>query len=76
MPKQHLRALVIYAFRYCLGRASYAGPEGVELVRAHAHELLPHERKLIAREIREANVGDFAFGWDWTALAEELEVHP
>lgn len=54
---QHLNAdegfMVIAAFRYCLGRASYAPGIAMQEIRRLRHRLEPNDVALIAREIRE-----------------------
>jgi hypothetical protein len=68
----HLRSLLIYAFRYTLGRGSYAPGEMMEILRAQAHELRREDRELIWREIR-AGVGpNTPYRAEWLALAEEM----
>ena len=45
--------LIIYAFRYCLGRQTYCVLTMTEQLTKHWQELEPKDRTLIKREIRE-----------------------
>lgn len=45
--------LIIYAFRYCLGRQTYCVLTMTEQLKQHWHELEPIDRALIKREIIE-----------------------
>lgn len=45
--------IIIYAFRYCLGRQTYCVLTMTEQLKQHWQELEPNDRALIKREIRE-----------------------
>lgn len=45
--------LIIYAFRYCLGRQTYCVMTMTEQITKHWQDLEPKDRALIQREIRE-----------------------
>lgn len=47
-------AIVLYAFRYCLGRRTYAVSDCVRFLQQHWHTLRPRTQHLIHGEIREA----------------------
>ncbi len=46
--------IVFYAFRYCLGRQTYAVSTCADYLVAHWEELEGGDRKLMVKEIREA----------------------
>ena len=48
------RELLIYAFRYTLGRASYAPHTVVRILKRNWAKISPHDKQLYKREIREA----------------------
>ena len=71
------REMLIYAFRYTLGRQSYAPHTMMEIILANKDNLSEHDTKLIIREIDEAIADDMAGdpkidARRWKATAEEL----
>lgn len=48
--------VLFYAFRYALGRQTYAVNDVVAAIKKHAAEMQPKTRILMAREIEEAGV--------------------
>lgn len=50
--------IVFYAFRYCLGRMSYAVSDFCEYATTHIREIGRHELELIDKEITEAEKWD------------------
>ena len=51
--KGYERDVLIYMFRYCLSRKSYAVGTGIEILHANWNILNVPDRKLIQREIKE-----------------------
>lgn len=54
IPESDQRDLLIYAFRYTLGRATYAPHTVVAVLKRCWKDLSSHDRELFKREIREA----------------------
>jgi hypothetical protein len=47
------QAIILYAFRYCLKRRSYAVGDMCDFLRSRWSELEPHTQQLIVKEIKE-----------------------
>lgn len=52
--RKEKQEMTFYAFRYCLGRMTYAVSNCVDYLIAHWAELDDHHRKLIIKETSEA----------------------
>ena len=79
--------IVFYAFRYCLGRMTYAVSDFCSYATAHIRKIGSHELELMDKEITEADDADKAdatttrycsrLGWDcdradWLRLRETI----
>ena len=51
--KGYDREIIIYMFRYCLSRKSYAVATAIEIIQANWNILNDFDRKLIQKEIKE-----------------------
>jgi hypothetical protein len=77
--------IIIYAFRYCLGRETYSVLTMTEFLTKNWHELTPHQQSLIKREIKEAdsNPGYGGYGLGnpnidrpkWLKILELKDLH-
>lgn len=72
--------IVCAAFRYALGRRSYAPGLVMRWIKDHAKDLTDELRKQIARETREQNSrggldGEREYQRDWLAFADWLEAY-
>ncbi|UFU14588.1 hypothetical protein LQK89_02500 [Curtobacterium sp. C1] len=70
-------AILVYAFRYALGRLTYAASDVRHAVEANLDRMPERDRALVADEIRIAlREGRLsaAEGDEWAALAERLEA--
>ncbi len=70
-------AILVYAFRYALGRLTYAASDVRRAVEANLDRMPERDRALVADEIRTAlREGRLsaAEGDEWAALAERLEA--
>lgn len=69
--------LLVYAFRYALGRQTYAVPDVTQALRQHHTALTPQTRRQIADEIRDAiragRAGSITDADEWDAVATFLE---
>jgi len=54
IPEEKQRELLIYAFRYTLGRSTYAPHTIVEILKLRWEVLSDADKRLFQREIREA----------------------
>ena len=54
IPTHEQREFMIYAFRYALGRKTYATSTVSNVIRHSWDEITKHDKELIQREIREA----------------------
>ncbi len=54
IPEHEQRDVLIYAFRYTIGRATYAVHTMVEVITYAWDDMDAHSKKLIKREIKEA----------------------
>jgi hypothetical protein len=69
--------LLVYAFRYALGRRTYAVADVTQALREHHAKLTPQTRRQIADEIRDAvragHAGSITDADEWDAVACFLE---
>ena len=77
--RDDLQMLTVYAFRYALGRRTYASSEVSDFIRQHWEELDDTSRRIIKRETADAikygNAGDDCDVAAWRRLlSETLEV--
>lgn len=75
--KEHeLESLLVYSFRYALGRMSYAVSDVATQIIKNKDVLHPHTKELIKREIRAAvECGEAGMEMDveeWSNVYEEL----
>ncbi len=54
MRDDQLESLLVYSFRYALGRMTYAVNDVTMAIIQNKHVLHPHTKELIKKEIREA----------------------
>ncbi len=70
-------AIMFYAFRYALGRMTYAAQEVAEYIEEHADDLTDSDRLLIIKEARDAIHRDQAgMKMDvdaWMSMVRKLE---
>lgn len=59
--------IIFYAFRYCLGRMSYAVSNFCDYARVYIYAIGRHELELMDKEITEAQ--------EWDAAQEKKEFH-
>jgi len=76
--EEQFRDMLIYAFRYALGRATFASKDMSEIIWRNREEISSGDRDLFIREIREAIRRDHA-GHEcdkkaWADLLEDLEA--
>lgn len=55
---QGLNTIMVYAFRYALGRRTYAVSDVCKFIEQHVNELTEKDRDLIIREINTASLGN------------------
>ena len=69
--------LLVYAFRYALGRRTYSVADVAQALREHHTALTPQTRRQIADEIRDAiragRAGSITDADEWDAVAAFLE---
>ncbi len=76
--RETLDSLVLFAFRYALGRMTYAPYEVIRAVKKHSDILSQNTKSLIVKEIKErVSQGMKGLGWDcdaraWIELVEFL----
>lgn len=72
-PKE-FRPMIIYAFRYALGRRSYSVGEMTAIIKRYWAELSEHDRALIKGEIGEAiktdRAGDLCDQREWMGVLD------
>ena len=81
IPQHDMRDCLIYIFRYCLTRNTYAVGTAQDIILKNINELSEHDLKLYIREINEAHemYADTSFGidksWDYiiSACTQELK---
>lgn len=75
IPVEFQRDLLIYAFRYTLGRMTYAPHTVIGVLRNSWNKISTHDRELIQREIKEAiELGCAGMEFDAKAWATLLEL--
>lgn len=52
--KTHLSTIIFYAFRYCLGRMTYAVSDFCEFAKDNIVEISDRDKELMKKEIKEA----------------------
>lgn len=71
---REFRSMIIYAFRYALGRRSYAVDEMTAIIKRYWAEISEHDRALIKGEIGEAiktdRAGDLCDQRDWVSVLD------
>ncbi len=76
---QGLNAIMVYAFRYALGRRTYAVRDVCKFIEQHVNELTENARKLIIREINAASLenglGDACDSKMWFDLEQYLKEY-
>ncbi len=70
--------VIFYAFRYALGRATYAVGDVIEIIETHLDIITQYNKHLMIKEIKQAIEYDRA-GWDcdrkdWEELLEKLSI--
>ncbi len=69
--------ILFYAFRYALGRSTYAVHDVAQTVMRHADSIDRNDREVMVREIREALEVDAAGMWpdrdQWSRVLDVLE---
>lgn len=76
IPQEHQRDLLIYAFRYTLGRATYAPHTVMEVLKGCWPDLSDADRSLYVREIQEAiDHGQAGHECDKNAWAGLINYH-
>lgn len=60
LTNEEINDLIVYAFRYCLGRRTYAVSTFVEIALKHWPAIQGRNRHLMQKEIREALASDSA----------------
>ena len=71
--KADLPAMLVYAFRYCLGRGSYAPGECMDWIRKYRDELSDFDRAQIKADIVKAIArGPIPYEREWAQMAEGL----
>jgi len=77
-PHQYPDSIAIWAFRYCLGRASYAVGDCIDWLRSVWNRLQPNTRTVILRDIQEAvdrnEVGIKPYRMAWLRFAKEMQA--